>query len=136
MFLFFSVILKLGFQRNNIFRTLSLLQKFIADVNRNNFCGFLADPLFHETTFTCRNYFHTMSFCSSASFTEISPLVVSSAIIFFLQSNPNYAKHCNLSTLTNFSPMSHFGTPWKRQKSYGLLTFLECVEMWHWTKMG
>ena len=37
---------------------------------------------------------------------------------------------------TYFSPMSHFYTPWKRQKSYGFLTFSEVIEMWHWTKMS
>ena len=37
--------------------------------------------------------------------------------------------------LTHFSPMSHFYTPWKRQKTYGFLTFLEGIEMWHWIKM-
>ena len=38
--------------------------------------------------------------------------------------------------LIYFSPMSHFYTPWKRQKTYGFLTFLGGIEMWHWTKMG
>ena len=40
------------------------------------------------------------------------------------------------SALTHFSPMSHIYTPWKRQKTYGFLTFSEGIEMWHWTKMG
>ena len=40
------------------------------------------------------------------------------------------------NVLTNFSPMSHFYTPWKRQKTYGFLTFSGGIEMWHWTKMG
>ena len=31
--------------------------------------------------------------------------------------------------LIHFSPVSHFDTPWKRQKTGG-------IEMWHWTKMG
>ena len=31
--------------------------------------------------------------------------------------------------LTHFSPVSHFYTPWKRQKTLG------GIEMWHWTKM-
>ena len=31
--------------------------------------------------------------------------------------------------LTHFSPVSHFYTPWKRQKTFG-------IEMGHWTKMG
>ena len=35
-----------------------------------------------------------------------------------------------------FSLMFHFYTPWKRQKTFGFLTFSEGIEMWHWTKMG
>ena len=33
-------------------------------------------------------------------------------------------------------PMSHFYTPWKRQKTFGFLTFSGGIEMGHWTKMG
>ena len=32
--------------------------------------------------------------------------------------------------------MSHFYSPWKRQKTIGFLTFSGGIEMWHWTKMG
>ena len=38
--------------------------------------------------------------------------------------------------LTHFSLVSHFYTPWTRQKSKGFLTFSGGIEMWHWTKMG
>ena len=38
--------------------------------------------------------------------------------------------------LTHFSPVSHFHTPWKRQKTKGFRTFSGGIEMWHWTKMG
>ena len=38
--------------------------------------------------------------------------------------------------LTRFSPMLHFYTPWKREKTRVFLTFSEGTEMWHWTKMG
>ena len=38
--------------------------------------------------------------------------------------------------LTHFSPVSHFYTLWKRQKTFGFLTFSGGIEMWHWTKMG
>ena len=38
--------------------------------------------------------------------------------------------------LTHFTPMSHFYNPWKRQKTYGFLTFSGGIEIWHWTKMG
>ena len=40
------------------------------------------------------------------------------------------------SCLANFSPMSHFYTPWKRKKTYGFLAFSEGIEMWHWTKIA
>ena len=30
---------------------------------------------------------------------------------------------------THFSPLSHFYTPWKHQKTYGFLTFSGCTEM-------
>ena len=36
--------------------------------------------------------------------------------------------------LIHFSPMLHFYTPWKRQKTIGFLTFSGGIEMWHWTK--
>ena len=42
----------------------------------------------------------------------------------------------NISGLTHFSPVSHFYTPWKRQKTKGFLTLSGGIEMWHWTKMG
>ena len=38
--------------------------------------------------------------------------------------------------LTHFSPMSHFYTSWKRQKTIGFLRFSGGLEMWHWTKMS
>ena len=38
--------------------------------------------------------------------------------------------------LIHFSSVSHFYTPWKRQKTKGFLTFSGGIEMWHWTKMG
>ena len=41
-----------------------------------------------------------------------------------------------LFKLTHFSPRPHFHTPWKRQKTYGFLTFSGGIKMWHWTKMG
>ena len=40
------------------------------------------------------------------------------------------------SSLTHFSLVSHFYTPWKRQKTKGFLTLSGDIEMWHWTKMG
>ena len=42
----------------------------------------------------------------------------------------------NYNSLTHFSPVSHFYTPWKRQKTFGFLTFSGAIEMWHCTKMG
>ena len=38
--------------------------------------------------------------------------------------------------LTHFSPVSHFYTPWKRQKTKVFLKFSGGIEMWHWTKLG
>ena len=32
--------------------------------------------------------------------------------------------------------LTHCYTPWKRQKTFGFLTFSGGIEMWHWTKMG
>ena len=37
--------------------------------------------------------------------------------------------------LTHFSQVSHFYTPWKRQKTKGFLKFSGGIEMWHLTKM-
>ena len=42
----------------------------------------------------------------------------------------------NKNRLIHFSPMSHFYTPWKRQKIFGFLAFSGGIKMWHWTKMG
>ena len=39
-------------------------------------------------------------------------------------------------TLTHFSPVWHFYTPWKRQKTKGFQTFLGGIEMSLWTNMG
>ena len=38
--------------------------------------------------------------------------------------------------LNHFSQVSHFYTSWKRQKTFGFLTFSGSIEMWHWTKVG
>ena len=35
-----------------------------------------------------------------------------------------------LVTLTHFSPVSHFYTPWKHQKTFDFLTFSGGIEMW------
>ena len=40
------------------------------------------------------------------------------------------------SLLPILVPMSHFYTPWKRQKTYGFRTFSGGIEMWRWTKNG
>ena len=42
-------------------------------------------------------------------------------------------KFFDMRTLTHFSPVSHFYTPWKGQS---FLAFSGGIEMWHWTKMG
>ena len=41
-----------------------------------------------------------------------------------------------LIILIHFRPVSHFYTPWKRQKSFGFWMFSGGIEMWHWTEMG
>ena len=46
----------------------------------------------------------------------------------------NFSQHIKLNTLTHFSPMLHFYTPWKRQKNKGFLTFSEGIERKHWAK--
>ena len=40
------------------------------------------------------------------------------------------------SNLTHFSPIFHFHTSWKRQKTKGFRAFLGSIEMEHWAKMG
>ena len=42
----------------------------------------------------------------------------------------------NANLTTHFSPMFHFYTPWKRQKTKGFLTFLGGTEIEHWAKIG
>ena len=56
-----------------------------------------------------------------------------------LNVSPNIDKDKPSATvflLTHFSPVPHFYTPWKRQKTFGFLKFSGGIEMWHWTKMG
>ena len=38
--------------------------------------------------------------------------------------------------ITNFGSMFHLYTPWKRQKTFGFLTFSGGIEMEHWPEMG
>ena len=38
--------------------------------------------------------------------------------------------------LTHFSPVFHFYTPWKRQKTKGFLTFSNVIKMVHRPKIG
>ena len=38
--------------------------------------------------------------------------------------------------LNPFQSSVTFLYPWKRQKTKRFLTFLEGIEMWHWTKMA
>ena len=38
-------------------------------------------------------------------------------------------------SLTHFSPVSHFYTPWKRQKTFCFLTFSGGIEIWHCTAL-
>ena len=52
-----------------------------------------------------------------------------------IKEDSNIQKRCT-ELWTHFSPVSHFYTPWKRQKNFGFLTFSGGIEMWHWTKMG
>ena len=34
-----------------------------------------------------------------------------------------------------FKPIFHFYTPWKRQETFGFLTFSEGIEMTYWVKV-
>ena len=45
-------------------------------------------------------------------------------------------KGIHRESLIHFSPLLHFYTHWKHQKTYGFLTFLWVIEIWHWTKIG
>ena len=52
------------------------------------------------------------------------------SIIKYLKFSQNWKQ-----ILTNFSPMFHFYSPWKRHKTFGFLTFSGGIEMEHWSKM-
>ena len=56
------------------------------------------------------------------------------AKVLSLYGNNNFVRLSKL--LTHFSPMSHFYTPWKRQKTYSFLKFAGGIEIWHCTKNG
>ena len=45
-------------------------------------------------------------------------------------------KSLGMNWLSHFSPMLHFYTPWKCQKTFEFLTFSGGIEMEHWAKMG
>ena len=44
--------------------------------------------------------------------------------------------HVQVQTLQNCNRMSHFHTPWKRQKTKGFLTFSGGIEMEYWREKG
>ena len=77
----------------------------------------------------CAAYFHKNTFgrrlLHSSQFLAVEPLSENSG---------NFRR--NRNRLTHLSPLWHFYTSWKRQKTYGILTFSGGIEMWHWTKMG
>ena len=53
--------------------------------------------------------------------------------VSFSTSNFNEVLYMNL---IHFHPMFHFYTPWKHQKTVGLLIFAGGIEVKHWLKMG
>ena len=96
--------------------------------------------------------FEISDFLGMTCFTKFTSILVSGKVIPFLVSGKVIPLHniyllvsrslwrshiCKgtIMRLTHFSPVSHFYTPWKRQKTKGFLTFSEAIEMWHWTKM-
>ena len=40
------------------------------------------------------------------------------------------------NSVTQFKPIIHFYTPWKREKTTSFLLFSDGIEMEHWLKMG
>ena len=65
------------------------------------------------------------------------------SLVFLRQSLETRSHHSHVliyvqnksNILTNFSPMLHFYTPWKRQKTFGFLAF-SGIEMEYRTKVG
>ena len=70
--------------------------------------------------------------CLSTKLSIGRKLAVLFLFLFLFFPKPIY----RVSLLTHFSPVSHFYTLWKRQKTKGSLTFSGVIEKWHWTKMG
>ena len=57
-------------------------------------------------------------------------------IIWIFQTFTSCKSKLKSNLLAHFNPMSHFYTPWKRQKIIGFPMFSGGMEMWHWTKIG
>ena len=61
--------------------------------------------------------------------------------IFYIKTNVLQDFHICMNVplifhLTHLSPMFHFYTPWKRQKTFSFLTFSGVIELEHWAKIG
>ena len=94
----------------------------------------LTAPQYSENTSEYTDFTNPGSFLSK---TYLSPINVFGIKLYLKQIIFDYQRCLNVKmTLTNISPMSHFYTPWKRQKTVGFLTFSASIDMWHWTKMG
>ena len=90
-----------------------------------------------------RNNLWVMSWNSTnlwVALCESSSLGVASRISLHIVLSPQMRQSknnkANIIHVNPFLSMSHFYTPWKRQKIFGFLTFSGGIEMWNWTKMG
>ena len=98
----------------------------------------------------CFTSFFRFCFCGGFPFASLWNLIISVRIFHVVEKLKSlviisfstdqlfkYLHTACFSTLTHFTPMLHFYTLWKGQKTYGfLMTFSGDIEMWHWTKMG
>ena len=74
------------------------------------------------------SFFLLAAFCSSSKHRGVSH----THMFYILPVRPVILS----KKINPFHPVSYFYTSWKRQKTFGFLTFSGDIEMWHWTKMG
>ena len=72
-------------------------------------------------------------------FTSLQSRKMFKRIQSFIEFHGMRNTHCSqvkFSFLIHFSPVPHFYTPWKLQKTKGFLMFSGGIEIRHWAKMG
>ena len=88
----------------------------------------VADIIKNKRWWCCNIFIHCWIFLIKANFES----TIGKSKVYIVRSISPVV----FRVLTHFSPISHFYTPWKRQKTIGFVIFSGGIEIWYWTKMG